>query len=151
MRVNWVKAAALAVAFMGAGVAQAQDIVVPIDMAAPVRLVAPAEGIAIGNPAIAGVSVQNDTLLFITGRSYGATNLVVVGRGGRTLFNGRIIVTSDDAGVVTLTRGSETLRLACAPQCRPRPDIGDSTAAFDAVTNQITTRASVAGASRTGN
>ncbi len=47
---------------------------------------------AIGNPSIAGVSVQNDHFLFVTGRSYGTTNLVVVGRDGRVLYSGRVVV-----------------------------------------------------------
>ncbi|MGE0045122.1 MAG: pilus assembly protein N-terminal domain-containing protein [Hyphomonadaceae bacterium] len=123
-----------------AGAAAAHDISVPIDQAAPVRLMAPAEGVAIGNPSIAGVSVQNSQLLFITGRSYGTTNLVVIGANGRTLFSGRVTVTPDESGVVTVQRGMETARLTCSPVCRPRPDIGDTTTAFNAVNEQITAR-----------
>src|SRR5437868_15008964 len=51
------------------------DIRVPLDQAVFVRLGAPAEGVSIGNPSIAGVSVQNSRMLFVTGRSYGSTNL----------------------------------------------------------------------------
>src|SRR5262249_54024925 len=103
--------AAIALVAAAAGAARPEDIVVPIDMAAPVRLSAPAEGVAIGNPAIAGVSVQSDRLLFVTGRAYGTTNLVIVGPGGRTLFNGRVTVMPDESGQVTVTRGTDTMRL----------------------------------------
>lgn len=130
---------------LAAGAATAEDIVIPIDMTAPMRLSAPAEGVAIGNPSIAAVSVQNERLLFITGRSYGTTNLVIVGHDGRTIFNGRVTVAPSDEGLVTVHRGIESAQLACAPSCRPRPDIGDSRQAFQAANEQITGRASTAG------
>src|SRR5689334_15809720 len=55
------------------------EIRVALDQAVAVRLAGSATGISIGNPSIAGVSVQNDHLLFVTGRSYGSTNLIVLG------------------------------------------------------------------------
>ncbi|NWG52305.1 MAG: pilus assembly protein N-terminal domain-containing protein [Hydrogenophilaceae bacterium] len=128
-----------------AGTANADDIVIPIDMTAPMRLQMPADSVSIGNPSIAGVSVQNDRLLFITGRSYGTTNLVIMAHDGRTIFNGRVTVTPSDDGTVTVYRGVESAQLACAPSCRPRPDIGDDRQAFQAATEQITGRASTAG------
>jgi hypothetical protein len=122
----------------------ARDIRVALDQAFPVRLSEPAEGVAIGNPTIAGVSVQNDRFLFVTGRSYGSTNLVVVGAGGRVLYSGRIVVAPDETDVVMVTRGGATARLECTPLCRPRPDIGDGEDS-NAVNEQISGRASAAG------
>jgi Flp pilus assembly secretin CpaC len=126
--------------------AHARDIRVALDQAFPIRLVEPAEGVAIGNPTIAGVSVQNDRFLFVTGRAYGSTNLVVVGANGRVLYSGRVVVTPDERDVVMVTRGVETARLECTPLCRPRPDIGDGQAS-QAVADQITGRASAASGS----
>jgi Flp pilus assembly secretin CpaC len=126
--------------------AHARDIRVALDQAFPIRLVEPAEGVAIGNPTIAGVSVQNDRFLFVTGRAYGSTNLVVVGANGRVLYSGRVVVTPDERDVVMVTRGVETARLECTPLCRPRPDIGDGQAS-QAVAEQITGRASAASGS----
>lgn len=132
-----VFAAALFIGFAAPGAASAENIRVALDQAFPIRLSAPAEGVAIGNPSIAGVSVQNDQFLFVTGRSYGTTNLVVVGQGGRLLYSGSITVMPDETNVVMLTRGGETARLECTPLCRPRPDIGDGQAAFGAASEQI--------------
>lgn len=111
-----------------AGIAHARDIRVTLDAAAPLRLSAPADGIAIGNPAIAAVSVQNDRLLFVTGRAYGTTNLIVVAGDGRVVYSGRVIVQPDETNTVMLTRGGQTTateRLECTPLCRPRPDGAD--------------------------
>jgi Flp pilus assembly secretin CpaC len=141
MRVSRLIVAALAAACVlsVAAPAFARDIRVALDQAFPIRLAEAAEGVAVGNPAIAGVSVQNDRFLFVTGRSYGSTNLVVVGEGGRVLYSGRIVVAPDETDVVMVTRGVETARLECTPLCRPRPDIGDG-AASTAINEQITSR-----------
>ncbi|GAM98418.1 similar to secretin RcpA/CpaC [alpha proteobacterium U9-1i] len=136
-----ITAAIAAIAF--ATSAAAQDVVVALDQAFPIRLAAPAQGVAIGNPSIAGVSVQNDQFLFVTGRSYGTTNLVVVGEGGRLLYSGRVTVTPDERNVVMVTRGTQnSARMECTPICRPRPDIGDTAA--EALNEQITARTATA-------
>lgn len=145
MRVLRLLAAAAAALFVFTEPASARDIRVALDQAFPIRLSEAAEGVAIGNPAIAGVTVQNDMFLFVTGRSYGSTNLVVVGNNGRVLYSGRVVVTPDETDVVMVTRGNETARLECTPLCRPRPDIGDGQAS-QSVNEQITTRAATASA-----
>lgn len=147
MRVLRPLVAAAAALFMFAAPASARDVRVALDQAFPIRLSEPAEGVAIGNPAIAGVTVQNDMFLFVTGRSYGSTNLVVVGQNGRVLYSGRVVVTPDETDVVMVTRGVETARLECTPLCRPRPDIGDGVQS-QTVNEQITARSSVAAAGR---
>ena len=138
-------AALLAVCALSAAPAYARDIRVALDQAFPIRLAEPAQGVAVGNPSIAGVSIQNDRFLFVTGRSYGSTNLVVMGEGNRVLYSGRIVVAPDETDVVMVTRGVETARLECTPLCRPRPDIGDGPASA-AVNDQITSRPAVAAA-----
>lgn len=147
MRVLRPLVAAAAALFMFAAPASARDIRVSLDQAFPIRLSEAAEGVAIGNPSIAGVTVQNDMFLFVTGRSYGSTNLVVVGQNGRVLYSGRVVVTADETDVVMVTRGVETARLECTPQCRPRPDIGDGEAS-SAAADQINQRAAMAATGR---
>ena len=147
MRVLRSFAVAFAAFCMSASPASARDIRVALDQAFPIRLSEAAEGVAVGNPTIAGVSVQNDTFLFVTGRSYGSTNLVVVGANGRVLYSGRIVVTPDETDVVMVTRGVDTARLECTPLCRPRPDIGDGQDSQN-VNEQITSRAAAAAAGR---
>ena len=147
MRVLRPLVAAVAALFVFAAPASARDVRVALDQAFPIRLSEAAEGVAIGNPAIAGVTVQNDMFLFVTGRSYGSTNLVVVGQNGRVLYSGRVVVTPDETDVVMVTRGVETARLECTPLCRPRPDIGDGQSSA-AVNDQINNRASQAATGR---
>lgn len=129
-----------------AELARANDIRVALDQAVPIRLAQPAEGVSIGNPAIAGVSVQNDRFLFVTGRAYGTTNLVVMGQDNRVLYSGRVTVIPDETNVVMVTRGAQTARMECTPLCRSTPDIGDGEQTFSTVNQQITSHASTAGA-----
>jgi Flp pilus assembly secretin CpaC len=144
------RAAKLAIALVSGAVmlasttqlASAHDIRVALDQAVPIRLAQPAEGVSIGNPSIAGVSVQNDRFIFVTGRSYGTTNLVVMGADNRTLYSGRVTVIPDETNVVMVTRGAQTARMECTPTCRPTPDIGDGAQSYAAVNQQITGHAS---------
>ena len=136
---------AFAALFVGAR-AQADELRVAIDEAIPVRLAGPASGVAVGNPSVVGVSIQDERMIFITGRSYGSTNVVVVGDGGRLLFAGRVLVEAvEGEGAVMVTRGLATSRLTCSPMCRPDPDIGDDQTTYSQANNQIQSHASRAG------
>jgi Flp pilus assembly secretin CpaC len=137
-----IAALAAAASLFAANAASAQDIRVALDQSFPLRLSQAALGVAVGNPAIAGVSIQNDHFLFVTGRSYGSTNLTILGDNNRVLFAGRVVVIPDEAGAVIVTRGTDVSRLECNPVCRPRPDIGDANAG--PMNEQITGHATVA-------
>lgn len=125
-----------------------QDVMVPLDAATPVRLPSAAQGVVIGNPSIAGVSVQNDRLLFVTGKSYGSTNIIVVGARGEAIFQGRINVIADETNAVMLTRGSAMVRYDCAPLCRRRQDLSDEPSAFSALASLISGHANSAAAGK---
>lgn len=137
-------AAAGLLALAMASVAHAGEVQVALDQSRSITLPDSATGVVIGNPSVAGVSVQNDRLLFVTGRSYGSTNLIVVGPTGRPIFETRVTVIPDETNVVMVTRGAATARLDCNPLCRRRPDISDDQAAFAQTNEQISTRNSQA-------
>jgi Flp pilus assembly secretin CpaC len=119
---------------------------VPLDQARPLVLKAPATGVVIGNPSIAGVTLQTDQLLFVTGKSYGTTNLIIVGENGRPVYEGIVTVVADESidSTLTLTRGLSTVRQSCTPVCRKTPDLADDAAEFDRA--QAQARAHAAGA-----
>lgn len=146
---KWIVAALAAVAV--AGVAHAGEVQVALDQSRSISLPDSATGVVIGNPSVAGVSIQNDRLLFVTGRSYGSTNLIVVGPTGRPIFETRVTVIPDETNVVMVTRGAATARLDCNPLCRRRPDISDDQQAFTQTNEQISTRNSQAAGGAGGN
>jgi Flp pilus assembly secretin CpaC len=139
-----MKMRGLAIALMAAAVAGealAGEVQVALDQSRPISLPSSASGVVIGNPSVAGVSVQNDRLLFVTGRSYGSTNLIVVGRNGRPIYEARVTVIPDESNVVMVTRGQSTQRFDCSPLCRRRPDISDDQESFAKTNEQIAARA----------
>lgn len=133
-------AVALVVAAAIAGAAHAGEVQVALDQSRPITLPDSATGVVIGNPSVAGVSIQNDRLLFVTGKSYGSTNLIVVGPTGRPILEARVTVIPDETNVVMVTRGAATARLDCNPTCRRKPDISDEASAFVTTNDQITAR-----------
>ena len=57
-----------------------------------VRLPENAGAVVIGNPEIADVTVHSANTLFVVGRGYGETNLVVLNSSGHTIMNADIQV-----------------------------------------------------------
>ena len=97
----FVAAIVTACMLAAAPAASAREIRVALDQAFPLRMAQAVEGVAVGNPSIAAVSVQNDRFLFVTGRSYGATSLTIIGANNAILYQGRIVV----APAATRARG----------------------------------------------
>ena len=71
----------------------------------------------VGNPAIADVSVADQRHLVITGKSFGVTNLMVIGAGGRLVYNRQIVVGAPQENRVSIFRGADSETYACAPAC----------------------------------
>ena len=96
-------AAMLAVA--GSCLAQArtaEDLIVNYDQSQLVKLSRPAAEIIIGNPSIADVSVQNGSLLVVTGKTFGITNMIILDAQRNVILDQRILVKRDEAKVVNL-------------------------------------------------
>lgn len=117
---------------------------IAIDQARALSSPGPVRGVVIGNPSIAGVSVQNERLVFVTGRSYGSTNIILVGERG-PIFQGRITVVADESNAVIVTKGGWSVRYDCTPECKRRPDPSDEPGAFGATMGAINARAGAAG------
>ena len=93
-----------------------------------VRLPAAASAVVIGNPKIADVSVHSADTLFVVGRGFGETNLLVLDASGRTMMNAdiQVVHTMPHEGVRLFNAKSrETYN--CQPYCQPSPVLGDNT------------------------
>lgn len=92
-----------------------------------VRLSEPASAVVIGNPKIADVSVHSSDTVFVLGRGYGQTNLIVLNANGDTIMDADIqVVSPESVGNVRLYSGKERSTYSCAPYCLPAPVLGDS-------------------------
>jgi hypothetical protein len=124
----------------GAG---AETLTVALDQAQLMQLPDKVGTIIIGNPLIADVALQAGGTMVITGKGYGATNIIALDRSGATLMTTIIqVVGARDAVVVY--RGVDRESYSCTPSCERRITLGDAPPYFDATLSQAGTRASTA-------
>lgn len=92
-----------------------------------VRLPGAAASVIIGNPKIADVTVQSSDLLFVVGRGYGETNLIILDVHGNTMMNAdlQVVNTLPKTGV-RLYKGTNRETYSCIPYCGPSPVLGDN-------------------------
>lgn len=100
----------------------AQALVVPINHSARVNLSGAAASVVVGNSAIADVTVVDSHTVYVTGKSYGATNLVVLDSRGHSLFTGDVTVAAA-GGSVSVFRGVAKTSVACDPGCTESSDL----------------------------
>jgi Flp pilus assembly secretin CpaC len=127
---------------MAAGrVAMAADSInVHVDQAAIVKMPENVGTLVVGNPLIADVAVQPGGLLIVTGKGYGATNLVALDRRGNVLMERSVRVAGPRDSTVVVYRGVERETYSCQPNCERRVTLGDSPNYFGANITQIGSR-----------
>jgi hypothetical protein len=103
-----------------------QTYAVELNKTEVVRLPMAASAVVIGNPSIADVSVHAADTLFVVGRGYGETNLIVLGPDGSTMMDAdiQVLQKASTHGVRVFNRSSRQ-SYNCAPQCQPSPVLGD--------------------------
>ena len=92
-----------------------------------VRLPGAASSIIVGNPNIADVTVQSVNTIFVVGRGFGETNLIVLDSDGNTMMdtNIQVVNTLSEHGV-RLYNAKNRETYSCIPYCGPSPVLGDS-------------------------
>jgi hypothetical protein len=117
-----------------------EPIVVRIDEAGVLKLPDRATTVVIGNPLIADLSIQSGGLAVITGRGFGATNVIVMDKSGAVLVEHTVEVQGPSDRTVVVYRGMARETYSCTPYCSPRITLGDDTPFFTGVVNQTVTR-----------
>jgi hypothetical protein len=137
----WLSAA-LATSLVMTPPAQAADVMtINLDQAEILQLPDRVATIVIGNPLIADASIQSGGMLVVTGKGYGATNLLALDRGGRVLLSKTVqVLSAGSEDIVVVYKGVERESYSCAPDCSRRITLGDSPAYFTATMAQSTAR-----------
>ena len=112
---------------------KADDLIVKYDQSQLLRLPRPVAEIIVGNPSIADVTVNSGNLLVVTGKTFGVTNVIALDAEKNIIQDQRVVVTREDAKVVSLHRGTKRETYNCAPLCNPSLVIGDDTKYFEEV------------------
>jgi hypothetical protein len=121
--------------------ARADTVTVHVDQAHLLKLPDRVATIIIGNPLIADATLQSGGILVVTGKGYGATNLLALDRNGRVIMSKSVRVLGPSSReLVVVYRGVERETYSCAPQCEPRITLGDSSLSFNATLAQTGAR-----------
>lgn len=132
--------AVLVAAAIASPASAADAIDVFIDQATLTKLPDHTATIVIGNPLIADVTLQPGGLMVVTGKGYGATNVIALDRAGAVLSERIIQVQGPQGPVVVVYRGINRESYSCAPMCERRITLGDTPDFFDATLGQTGTR-----------
>src|SRR3979409_2143038 len=90
----------------GAGAARADTLSINVDQAQIMHLPEKVATIVIGNPLIADATLQSGGILVVTGKGYGATNLLALDRSGRVVMEKTVQVLGAGSGdLVTVYKG----------------------------------------------
>jgi hypothetical protein len=119
---------------------RAADINVLLDQATLVKLPDRVATLVIGNPVIADANVQAGGWMVITGKGYGATNIIALDRGGAVLMEKSIEVQGLQSGIVVVYKGVDRETYSCTPNCDRRLTLGDGQTFFELAAGQITAR-----------
>jgi Flp pilus assembly secretin CpaC len=107
-----------------------EQIVVHLDEARIIKLPDRTATVVIGNPLIADISVQPGGLAVITGKSYGATNFLIMDKSGAVLTEHNVEVQGPTDKIVVVYRGINRATYSCTPECAARVTLGDQTEFF---------------------
>ena len=133
------RAAALGIglaALLASG-AHAADFLVEMNKSKALHLQKPVATVMVGNPAVADISIESASLIYVMGKSYGRTNLVALDAEGKPVLDLNISVVSQTSSAVTLTRGAGQISYNCTPRCERVPNVGDDASSFDTLVQQM--------------
>jgi Flp pilus assembly secretin CpaC len=130
-------AIAASLSLLGATVAKADPIGVLVDQATVVKLPEKVATLVVGNPLIADVSLQPGGTMIVTGKGYGATNVMAIDRGGTVLLERMIQVEAPTEKLVTVFRGVSRETYSCTPVCQRHITLGDGQDYFKSTLDQV--------------
>ena len=125
--------------------AGADTVTINLDQAQIMQLPDKVATIVIGNPLIADATLQSGGILIVTGKGYGATNLLALDRAGHVLLDKTVQVIGASGSLVTVYKGVDRESYSCAPDCERRITLGDAPGYFNATITESSTRNGQAG------
>ena len=115
-------------------------VMVVLDQARVMPLPQNVATVVVGNPSIADATIQNGSLMVVTGKGFGLTNVMLLDKLGQTVAEHQVRVVAPREDMVTVYRGGDRMTYACAPRCESVIAIGDSKDYFDNLKKQAEER-----------
>jgi hypothetical protein len=144
-------AATVSIAFAAAtspAFAGNQNITLEADKTVMITVAVSPGTVVVGNPSIADISI-NGNQIFVHGRGYGNTNIIILDPKNNMLANFDVTVKQSLTNAVTLYRGSVRYSLACDGICEDTLQPGDQIDHFKNVAEQQATKNDLATGSET--
>ncbi|HTM80583.1 pilus assembly protein N-terminal domain-containing protein [Asticcacaulis sp.] len=118
---------ALAATFTAFGASAAQRLVVEKNHSARISLSGAAGSVIVANPAIADVNVIDSRTVYIVGKGFGNSSVIITDQMGRPLFDGEVVVTASQKGAITVYKGLTPSLMVCSTICTSE-EVGNSNA-----------------------
>ena len=104
--------------------AQEDTLRVFMDHARVLKLDRPVSKVIVGNSNVADATVADARTIVVTGRNYGATNLVLLDKDGNAIFDQRVLVAIDEDDTVRVFKSTDRTVMSCTPNCEQRTSGG---------------------------
>lgn len=104
--------------------------------------------VIVGNPSIADVSIDG-TKVFVHGRGFGQTTLLILDTEGKQLANFDVTVTHTQVTNVAVFSGGPRYSYSCSPYCEAELQIGDNTDHFKSISDSIMKKMEISTGSKT--
>ena len=120
-----ITTSALALAFIYTSTAiAAQELIIKTDQTQLINVSGNPGAVVIGNPSIADATVHGDKI-FVHGRAFGSTNLIILDQNGNQLASLDITVQLGGVNNVALYKAGARFTYVCAPNCEATLQSGD--------------------------
>ena len=125
-----ITSTALALAFLQTSASlAAQELIVKTDQTQLISVSGTPGTVVIGNPSIADVTVHGNKL-FVHGRAYGSTNLIILDENGNQLSALDITVMLGGENNLQIYKAGARFSYVCAPGCEGTLQSGDASNFF---------------------
>lgn len=115
------------------------SVTVKADQATLVALAGDPATVLIGNALFADVTLKKG-MIFIHGRQYGTTNVIVLDKDNAKLADFELHVVRGGSQNVTITKGNSAFTYLCAPSCQSSLQVGDNSEYFDSVSSSMSAK-----------
>ncbi len=120
-----VTSSALALAFLHTSASHAaQELIIKTDQTQLISISGTPGTVVIGNPSIADATVHGDKI-FVHGRAFGSTNLIILDENGNQLASLDITVQLGGENNLAVYKGGARYSYVCAPSCEATLQSGD--------------------------
>jgi hypothetical protein len=129
-------AISLCAALVSANPAAAEPLALLTDQTKALTVAKTPATIVVGNPSIADVTIQ-DNNIFLHGRAFGTTNIILLDEAGATMSEFEVTVTNGISTHVAVYRGGYfRYSMVCAPVCEGELQQGDEKEYFSTLLSQ---------------